>query len=130
MEDAQLFTAVVPVLVGVITAPISSVITWLLARKKYRAEVNSNIIENMQKSLDFYKQLSDDTNSRLLEVLERNNKLEDQIGDLRRQVFTLMNTVCTNLSCSLREKDQTILNLRNGKGIATTLNDKENENID
>ena len=65
MEEAQLFTAIVPVIVGVVTAPISSVITWLLARKKYRAEVNTNIIENMQKSLDFYKQLSDDTNRRL-----------------------------------------------------------------
>ena len=38
MEEAQLFTAIVPVIVGVVTAPISSVITWLLARKKYRAE--------------------------------------------------------------------------------------------
>ena len=118
MEEAQLFTAIVPVIVGVVTAPISSVITWLLARKKYRAEVNTNIIENMQKSLDFYKQLSDDTNRRLQEVLERNDKLEDQIRDLQRQVFALMSTVCTNLSCSLREKDETILNLKNGKGIS------------
>ena len=134
MEEAQLFTAIVPVIVGVVTAPISSVITWLLARKKYRAEVNTNIIENMQKSLDFYKQLSDDTNRRLQEVLERNDKLEDQIRDLQRQVFALMSTVCTNLSCSLREKDETILNLKNGKGISFSkeqiIAEKDNEDTD
>ena len=134
MEEAQLFTAIVPVIVGVVTAPISSVITWLLARKKYRAEVNTNIIENMQKSLDFYKQLSDDTNRRLQEVLERNDKLEDQIRDLQRQVFALMSTVCTNLSCSLREKDETILNLKNGKGISFSkeqiMEKQDNEDTD
>ena len=135
MLTPEALAAIVPVAVGVITAPISSIITWLLARKKYRAEVNSNVIENMQKSLDFYKQLSDDTNKRLEEVLERNNKLEDrlevyedQIRDLQRQVFALMSTVCTNLSCSLREKDATILNLKGGKGISTTVTINEDTN--
>ena len=107
----------IPVIVGVVTAPVSSVITWALARKKYKAEVNGNIIENMQKSLDFYKQLSDDNSRRLQEALERSDKLEDQIRDLQRQVFALMNTVCTNLSCSLRERDETILNLKGGRNL-------------
>lgn len=117
MFGPDTLSTLIPVIVGVVTAPVSSVITWALARKKYRAEVNGNIIENMQKSLDFYKQLSDDNSRRLQEALERSDKLEDQIRDLQRQVFALMNTVCTNLSCSLRERDETILNLKGGKNL-------------
>lgn len=117
MFGPDTLSTLIPVIVGVVTAPVSSVITWALARKKYRAEVNGNIIENMQKSLDFYKQLSDDNSRRLQEALERSDKLEDQIRDLQRQVFALMNTVCTNLSCSLRERDETILNLKGGRNL-------------
>ena len=131
MEKAQILSPeLLAIIVGAICTTISSIITWLLARKKYNAEVNTNVIENMQKSLDFYKQLSDDNSRRLQEVLERNDKLEDQIRDLQRQVFALMNTVCTNLSCSLRERDETILNLRGGKGIAVTIKEKEDEDTD
>lgn len=117
MFGPDTLSTLIPVIVGVVTAPVSSVITWALARKKYKAEVNGNIIENMQKSLDFYKQLSDDNSRRLQEALERSDKLEDQIRDLQRQVFALMNTVCTNLSCSLRERDETILNLKGGRNL-------------
>lgn len=117
MFGPDTLSTIIPVIVGVVTAPVSSVITWALARKKYKAEVNGNIIENMQKSLDFYKQLSDDNSRRLQEALERSDKLEDQIRDLQRQVFALMNTVCTNLSCSLRERDETILNLKGGRNL-------------
>lgn len=117
MFGPDTLSTLIPVIVGVVTAPVSSVITWALARKKYKAEVNGNIIENMQKSLDFYKQLSDDNSRRLQEALERSDKLEDQIRDLQRQVFALMNTVCTNLSCSLRERDETILNLRGDRNL-------------
>ena len=34
-------------LVGLITTISSSVVTWLLARKKYNTEVDSNVIKNM-----------------------------------------------------------------------------------
>lgn len=125
MFGPDTLSTLIPVIVGVVTAPVSSVITWALARKKYKAEVNGNIIENMQKSLDFYKQLSDDNSRRLQEALERSDKLEDQIRDLQRQVFALMNTVCTNLSCSLRERDETILNLKGGRNLP-----KSKETID
>lgn len=42
------------------------------ARKKYNSEVDNNLIENMQKSLEFYKKLSDDNKKMLDEVLNRN----------------------------------------------------------
>lgn len=136
MESTQILSPeILTLIVGFVCTTISAIVTWFLSRKKYKAEVNSNVIENMQKSLEFYKQLSDDTSRRLDEVLERNNKLEDkldlyegQIRDLQRQIFALMNSTCNNLTCTLRERDETILKLRGNMGIATTVRPKEHEN--
>lgn len=90
--------------VGLITTITSGWVSWLFAKKKYNAEVDSNLIENMQKSLDFYMKLSDDNKARLDEALKRNDALEDEVRELRKQVSELMISVCTDLSCELRKR--------------------------
>ena len=57
----------------------------------------------MKESLDFYKQLSDDNRSRLEEVLKRNDELENDVKNLRNQMFNLMSQICFDLSCKLRQ---------------------------
>ena len=91
-------------LVGLVTTISSSVVTWLLARKKYNTEVDSNVIKNMSDSLEFYKKLADDQKNRLDELTHRNRELENEVRELRKQVFTLMNSVCYNLECTLRQR--------------------------
>ena len=88
--------------VGVLTSTISSLVTWILAKKKYNAEVDNNVIQNMQQSLEFYKELSDDTKERLAEVLEKNQKLEDDVAELRKQMLNLTMKICLDLSCKHR----------------------------
>lgn len=61
--------------VSAATATISAIVTWLLAKKKYNAEVDNNVIENMKQSLEFYEKLSDDNKNRLMEVLEQNKQV-------------------------------------------------------
>lgn len=90
--------------VGLITTITSGWISWLFAKRKYNAEVDGNLIENMQKSLDFYMKLSDDNKSRLDEALKRNEALEDEVRELRKQVSELMISVCVDLSCELRKR--------------------------
>ena len=91
-------------LVGLITTISSSVVTWLLARKKYNTEVDSNVIKNMSDSLEFYKKLEKEKKDRLDELTHRNRELENEVRELRKQVFTLMNSVCYNLECTLRQR--------------------------
>ena len=91
-------------LVGLITTISSSVVTWLLARKKYNTEVDSNVIKNMSDSLEFYKKLADDQKDRLDELTHRNIELENEVRELRKQVFTLINSVFYNLECTLRQR--------------------------
>lgn len=90
--------------VGTIPAVITGWVTWFLSRRKYKVEVDSNVIENMKQSLEFYTRLSDDNKSRLDEALKKNAELEKEVRELRSQVFELMQNVCYSMQCELRER--------------------------
>ena len=96
-------TEIILVLIGLFSTIFSSCPTWFFTRKKYNSEVDQNLIQNMKESLDFYKQLSDDNRSRLEEVLKRNDELENDVKNLRNQMFNLMSQICFDLSCKLRQ---------------------------
>ena len=100
--------------VGIITTVISGWTSWFFARRKYNSEVDNNLIENMQQSLEFYKKLSDDNKNRLDEVLKRNAELEQEIRDLRKQMFSLITSICTDLTCQLRKRNLNLFNEQNG----------------
>lgn len=105
--------------VGIVSSIISGWASWIFARKKYNSEVDGNLIENMQKSLEFYKNLSDDNEQRLDKVLEdnvalrqtveellkENKQLKREIDTLKDQVIKITTTICTDLSCQIRRKD-------------------------
>ena len=92
-------------IVGLITTVTSGFVSWLFAKKKYNAEVDNNLIENMQKSLDFYMKLSDDNKNRLDEALKRNDALEAEVREVRKQMFELMNNICYDMTCQLRARN-------------------------
>lgn len=76
-------------IIGIVASIVSAWCSWFFARKRYNSEVDQNIINNMSESLEFYKQLSDDNRNRLNEVLKRNEELEEEINELRREVNAL-----------------------------------------
>lgn len=93
--------------VGLLTSIISSWTTWFFARRKYNSEVDLNLVEKMEKSLEFYKSLSDDNKNRLEEITERNNELEKEVQELRKQVLNLTMNICMDLTCSHRIRKTT-----------------------
>lgn len=93
--------------VGLLTTVISSWTTWFFARKKYNSEVDLNLVEKMEKSLEFYKSLSDDNKNRLEEITERNDELEKEVQELRKQVLNLTMNICMDLACSHRIRETT-----------------------
>lgn len=96
--------------IGLITTIVSGWTSWFFARKKYDSEVDSNLINNMKESLDFYKKLSTDNRERLEEVLKRNAELEQEVEELRKQMFNLMSSICTDLTCQLRKRNSNLFN--------------------
>lgn len=108
--------------VGLITTITSGLVSWLFAKKKYNAEVDGNVIENMQKSLDFYIKLSDDSKERLEEALKRSDALEEEITKLRDQVSELMLNICYDMSCKLRNKSSKRTKEQNKRARSGTIN--------
>lgn len=112
--------------VGIVSSIISGWASWVFARKKYNSEVDGNLIENMQKSLDFYQKLSNDNKERLEqtlqdnvqlrkaveELLKENKQLRKEIDTLKNQVIKITTTICTDLSCQIRSKDFSVLNIK------------------
>lgn len=92
--------------IGLLTTVVSAITSWLFARKKYNSEVDHNLIENMENSLEFYKKLSDDNKTRLEEMAERNKILEAEIQELRKQMLNLTMNICMDLTCANRVREQ------------------------
>ena len=109
--------------VGLVSTIVSGWVSWIFARKKYNTEVDSNLIQNMKESLDFYRKLSDDNRERLEEVLKRNEVLEQEVGELRKQMFSLMGSLCLDLSCQLRKRDYNLFNSKKEEN-GNTINQK------
>ena len=95
-------------LISIITIIISNIATFLVTKKKYYSEVDNNLIKNMQESLDFYKNLSDDNKKRLDETLERDTRLEREVEELQKTVLNIMGSICVDLTCQLRKRDLTL----------------------
>lgn len=108
----QNWDVIITAVIGLLSTITSAGASWFFARKKYNSEVDNNLIKNMQESLEFYKQLSDDNKARLDEVLKRNEELEKrdetlekEVRELRTQMFNLMNQICFDLTCKVRQKE-------------------------
>lgn len=104
--------------IGLLTTITSGWVSWFFARKKYNSEVDHNLIENMENSLEFYKKLSDDNSTRLKELTARNRELEVELQELRKQVLNLTMNICMDLTCMNRVRERQILNSKkkNAKG--------------
>ena len=97
-------------IIGLITTVLSGWTSWFYTRKKYNSEVDNNLILNMKNSLEFYEKLSNDNKVRLEEVLQRNNELEKELKELKKQMFNLMASICTDLTCQVRKRDMKLFN--------------------
>ena len=91
---------IVTSIIGVVCTGLSSLITWLLTRRKYNSEVDHNNIENMEGSLEFYEKLSASNNKILAEVLEKSEKLAQtnvelliEVQNLRAQIGILTEVI-------------------------------------
>lgn len=78
------------------SSTISSLVTFLLARRKYLAEVKGSDLENLQKSLKIYIDIVEDNKKRIdlyQAEIERCNKevfaLRTENRDLRNQLQSL-----------------------------------------
>lgn len=91
--------------VTLLTGGLSAWGGWFFARKKYDAEVDNQKIENIDHAVKVYQDILDDVNARLNETLTKNRKMEEEMAELRKQVFDLTMNICLDLSCMHRVRE-------------------------
>lgn len=89
--------------VGLVTTVVSGWTSWFFARKKYNTEVDSNEIENLKKSLEFYESIVKDNNKKLQFYIDlaENNRIE--VYRLKGVIHRLLNNSCLDSGCIKRK---------------------------
>lgn len=86
-----------------IIALISNVITWFLSKRKYKAEVNSNEIQNLKDSLEFYQRIVRDNDKQLRFYIKLAEDNRVEVYRLKGIVATLLNNSCLDGTCGKRK---------------------------
>ena len=84
-------------MLGIIEAVLTSVVTFLLTRRKYRTEVKEGEIhndgykiENDEKKFDLYVKMINDNEMRIDNLQEENRDLRKQVAEMRSVVFGML----------------------------------------
>lgn len=107
-------STIITTLIGLFCTLVSSVVTFLLTKRKYNMEVDSQQIENMSKSFDIYKKTMNETlamqNNRIAmqeetikQLQTENSDLRDQIHNLQMQMAQMFSAMCYDTTCTPRK---------------------------
>lgn len=91
--------------IGLITSIASAWTSWFFARKKYNTEVDGNYIENLQKALSTYDSIIAHNKTEIEHLMKKNDGLEKEVSELRKQIFDLAMNICMDFSCKIRQND-------------------------
>lgn len=104
-------TEVVIALTGLFCTTVSSIITFLLTKRKYNTEVDSQQIDNMNKSFEVYKKMMEEAmgsqekamkatidalNMKINELEKENGSLRQQVNHLQMQLISLVGNIHAN----------------------------------
>ena len=89
--------------VGLVTTVVSGWISWFFARKKYNTEVDSNEIENLKKSLEFYESIVKDNNKKLQFYIDLAEDNRIEVYRLKGVIHRLLNNSCLDNGCIKRK---------------------------
>jgi hypothetical protein len=97
--DPSLITGIVTLCTNLATG----IVTWLLARRKYNTEVDSNEIENLKKSLEFYEDIVRDNNRKLQFYIKLAEDNRVGVYRLKGIIHRLLNNSCLDNICTKRQ---------------------------
>lgn len=89
--------------IGLVTTVASGWTSWFFARKKYNTEVDSNEIENLKKSLEFYENIVKDNNKKLQFYIDLAESNRIEVYRLKGVIHRLLNNSCLDNGCIKRK---------------------------
>lgn len=111
--------------IGLVTTIVSGWTSWFFARKKYNAEVDSNEIENLKKSLEFYESIVKDNNKKLQFYIDLAEHNRIEVYRLKGVIHRLLNNSCLDNGC-IKRMFYTEEQIRNILGEVAPHIDEEN----
>lgn len=88
--------------VGILTTILGSWASWFFTRKKFNSEVDSNEIENLKKSLEFYEKIIRDNNSKLQFYIDLSERNLVETYRLKSVIHRILNNSCLDNGCTKR----------------------------
>lgn len=88
--------------IGLVTTIVTGWTSWFFARKKYNTEVDSNEIENLKKSLQFYEEIVRDNNKKLQFYIDLAENKRIEVYRLKGVIHRLLNNSCLDNGCVKR----------------------------
>lgn len=120
---------IILIVTNILAPIITGIATWLMAKKKYNAEVDNTVISNMKQSLEFYKALSDDNKARLEDIQAKNARLEQEISELKTKLVELSMSICLDLSCKYRAYNKSAKNEYTKKGKKAKVSTEKEDSV-
>lgn len=96
------------ILLFIVPTILSSVITWFLSRRKYKAESQANEIDNVEKVLSIYRGTIEDFKKEIDELREKINLVVKENEALGIQMHALTH----ELACTRSENKRLITELK------------------
>lgn len=111
-------TGLISALVGLFCTIVTSIITFLLTRKKYNSEVESQQIQNLNDAFTLYKKTMEDSmasqnkayeatinslNAKVDTLSEENSDLRKQVSQLQMEMINILGTICLDTTCKMRQ---------------------------
>lgn len=100
-------------LIGIFEMVLTSLVTFLLTRRKYKNEVKEGEIhndgykiDNDEKKFNLYIKMINENEKRIDRLQNENDNLSLQIAEMRSVVFGMLQQVCTDMMCQNRKFDQ------------------------
>ena len=102
---------VITALVGVICSGLSGLITFLLTKRKYNSEVESQQIQNLNNAFALYQKTMDSTinsqkkafEDKIDELQKENSQLRQQVSQLQMEMINILGTICLDTTCKMRK---------------------------
>lgn len=89
--------------IGLVATIVSGWTSWFFARRKYNTEVDSNEIENLKKSLEFYESIVKDNNKKLQFYIDLSENNRVEVYRLKGVIHRLLNNSCLDNGCIKRK---------------------------
>lgn len=103
-----MISTIITAAIGLLCTLVSSIITFLLTKRKYDEEVDAAHLKDLNDAFQRYKTFTDEMykaqDEKIKALQKENTDLKQQINYLQKQMVDLLSMTCIDVKCNLRKE--------------------------